>query len=320
MRAFLLGLLALGIYDSFIVLIAILVLLKIYQEEKFSLRVLIMFVLLLPSNFLLKSIIQRLLSVEASDYTNSFFSFSSLIADPILRIDQTLKRSLEAFSLPKEIFGSSSIWLIVTIGIASSVSIMLNKGVKRIAILLMILVTLLSGIILSIVPFRSMFYLPVFCLILLLITFDSRFFRNEVRPEKLTIILIGLLCISTLSNSMVTSKLQLSSIRIQELDAEIAQKIGATGLSSNKATPCTVVIVGTYDSTKISGVRTTEALALSIFSTGNAERVKLLLRYHGFNCQVTFEEVENSAYSDVAIFPQATWPETLEGSVIARFS
>lgn len=329
------GAAATGVYDTFGLALAVLGLALVWQRGTW--RSLSLAVVGTGLSFGLSRLIVTVeglvLNVPKTSYIGAFFDLPGLVAHPLQRLRRSFGDFWKVISLSGENFGLHSPWLAVVFVLLFACAILsivvapggpIKRILKAVALLGLIALPIAAEAISSVIPLRSMLYLPMVILVLFAMSIDGfvwlRAHLPRITPALLRTASAGLLILAILGNAVIINRLFSTSATTYALDRDLAFDIGQNKdrllAGNNLATPAAVVI-GAHTWPGGSFTEAKETFGGSLFNL-NATRTVTFLRAHGISV-VYPTEAQTEAITKLAaslpVYPQPGWV-SLQGDVL----
>jgi hypothetical protein len=315
-----LGAFVIGIYDSSLILI-LLALAYLVFENKLRFTILILFVL--SSTLVSQAILFFLkssLRVQTSNYTSQFFDTRNILEDPIGALLRSAYKFIEILSLPQSKFGLNSYFLLITFSILVLLNLIFFENLKIYLMKIFIIVLpVVVGVFVPNIPIRSMYYLPIYSIILSGIFIKE--FQLQIDRKKLVVrFFFFLLLITILNNSIVVSRLgQISSYTSQfdtHLTQLISQRLYEAGYAQN------IRVHGKIASTNSPlSLGEPESIGNSVFSSENVYRVSLFLKYYGLNLIPAPNSLDDlKVFKGMSSYPLGAWLRIESDTLYLKFS
>jgi hypothetical protein len=249
------------------------------------------------------------------NYVNDFFDFAGLLSQPGERIGLAAEQLLNVTKLHPAFFAASSVWLSVTVAAAASLAILhplLRRDIRRAArngVLLavtVVIVVLAGAISPDLLPLRSLIYFPVAVAVVLAVGY-----AECVASTRALLVALGLLCI--VGNSSLNNHLFASSASAEFQDRLLARDItrivrDAYPDIDARKTPVKVVTIGsvTWPETPTRTRRDTFGASFFGWGGGHDVRVAAYLTVNGLNVTSSTPADRLRVHSTQARMP--AWP------------
>jgi hypothetical protein len=179
------------------------------------------------------------------------------------------------------------------------------------------MVPILIGLVVPAIPLRSMYYLPIYSLVLFKMVSQELRIRVSWRAP-LKKVAIVFLAVTIMNNAVVIARLgQISNFNFDS-DRQLVQTIKQMTLESEPPTQIRI-----YGAIKLSGspmsLREPESIGNSVFSSSNVYRVALFLKYFGLDFTPSVNSPEDEiVFDSMEGYPFSNWLDIRNGSLYLK--
>lgn len=340
MRYKLLGVLAgaaaIGVYDTFIVAVALLAL--ALAAKAATLRSLIEGTVAAVAALVLSRLIGFIYSlvfgVPLGNYTAGFIDVPGFFADPLTRSGSAVQDVVGTFLLSSDRFGLTSPTLAVFALALLAGAIAAVVIDRRSAGSLAVRFVALAGIVL--VPFaveavafavvlRSMFYLPILLIVLASIAFSHDWRLTGALRRVAVIAVVSLTVVTVVANAIIVNRLFSTAATTYALDLQLAFQIGQEKdhlLDGDQSRDLPVVVEGLHGWPEGTFTSVHETIGLSFFELNENRTAKFLTDHGVLVHEATDRERASVAdeLDDMPVYPADGWISVENGVLLLKFS
>jgi hypothetical protein len=333
------GATAVGIYDSFLAVLAVLSLALIARRARW--RPGVFAIAALPAAFLLSRVVawvvQSLTGVRQEAYVGTFIDLGGLIADPGGRLRRAAGATWNTLTLSEARFGTSSPWLIVVLAALGGLAVLWAvrssgsarvRGLRLTAIVLIGLVPLgAESLSPSGLNLRSMVYLPF--VILVLAAFAARGL-GTLRRGTIRGVAVGglaaLMVLAVVGQSTIANRLFASAHASYLLDRQLAFTIGQDALRlapEGTRLPLPIVVSGLHGWPDTELLPSRETLGVSFFEKSSAGSVRVISFLQVEGVQVVAPSALQATEGkddlrDMPAYPEEGWIAVRDGVLLVK--
>lgn len=330
---------AVGIYDSFLAVLATLSLALIVRRPQP--RTTIVAVVALPVALVISRavswLVQSVTGVPQGDYVGGFLDPIGLLTDPFGRIRAALGATWHTLTLSADRFGQSSPWLIVTLAIIGTLALLwairapASAPARALRLVALALIASLPVASEALSPgnlnLRSMVYLPF--VILVLAAFAARGVGLlPRRPARVlvTAALCGLIVLAVVGHAAITNRLFASANASYALDRRLAFNLGEEAqrlTPDGTSLPLPIVIAGLHSWPETTLLPSRETLGISFFEKSSAGSVRVIsfLQVEGVAVTAASEAQIRDGHArlnEMPAYPRDGWIDVVDGVLLVR--
>jgi hypothetical protein len=325
------GAAAIGVYDSFVIVIALVALAIAARAAAF--RPLIEGIVAVVAALLASRLIGLLYSlafgVPPGKYTAGFLDLPGFASDPIGRSATAVHNVYSTFTLSSDRFGLSSPMLALftlVLVVGAVVAIILDRRsvgspvARSLALLAMLLAPVVVEAISVVVVMRSMLYLPMLIIAVGSIAFSRPWAMTPTLRKSMVGGLAALAILAVIANSIIVNRLFSTAATTYALDRQLAVQIGQEKdilLGGNASKTVPIVVQGLHGWPDGAFTTVHETIGLSFFEL-NEKRTQSFLADHGVAVrEATTSEHKRAeeALEDMPAYPEPGWI-ALDGGVL----
>lgn len=331
------GAAAVGIYDSFLVALAALSLALILARPRLSAAALAFgsAVSAFIAARLFAWIASTVTQIPIGTYLDNFTGGQGFFSDALGLVPLALISTAQVLFLWEGSFGLHSPWLPVVIISLTFMAVysafapgalLRERALRLAAVAGLVLLPFGAAVSVSVVPLRSMIYLPVITLVLASAALQS-VPRLSIPVRRVgSAIAAGVIVLAVIGNATVSNRLFASAQTKYALDQQLAFMIGHEKdklLSGDQLTELPVVVSGRHSWPDGRLTPDRETLGVSFFDWNDPnERAPAFLRMHGVKVQnPTPEQIgeARNALNDMPHYPLQGWIQVDEGLLLVKF-
>jgi hypothetical protein len=326
---------AVGIYDTFILVIIALALAHVLTRPR--LRVVVFALAASAGAFVAARLIGLVVAwcagAAQSAYTSGYFDLAGLLARPGVRLLKARTHLWETITLSDDLFGLSSPWLAITtcslvlvavLGVLLKPARKLDKAVRLAVLACLVLLPLGAELLAPSVPLRSMLYLPAIILVLCYVALlGLRAMPRRIASIGATV-LAAMIILSVVGNASIQNRLFASAATSYTLDQALATQISMEKdrLLGDARLEVAAVVHGSYARSHGPLSTPRENLGRSFFAWDNYRSIQFL-RSQGVAVYYASSQQTQDAKSTIRAmpsYPDLGWMSVKDGVLLLNFS
>ncbi len=330
------GAAAIGVYDTFIVAIAVLALAVAARKGTFRSLIegTVGAIAALAVSRLIGLLYSLVFGIPLGNYTAGFIDIPGFFAHPLERSGSAVQDVVGTFLLSSDRFGLTSptlaVFSIVLLGAAITAVVLERRApgrstVRIVALVGIVLVPFAVEALAFAVVLRSMFYLPIVILALASIAF-SHDWQLRVPWRRLAVIAFASLTVVTVvANAIIVNRLFSTAATTYALDLQLAFQIGQEKdllLDGDATRELPIVVEGLHGWPEGPFTSVHETIGLSFFEL-NESRTAKFLKDHGVLVHQATEKEHDSVtdeLDDMPSYPAEGWIRIENDVLLLKFS